>query len=248
MRVAACLTEVQHDLFDLGGELSIPGYDADERRAGAAARGRRSSASMPACAPLKEFILPGGTARGEPRARRAQPCAAAPSVRWCISGAPTPVRECTYASIVNRLSDLLFVLARVLNRDGGPPRRSLAQGPPARLAGWARSTCERPCQAARAQCAPDGAAGADRARRTSRHSPSSTACTSPHLYAVALRILREAAAAEEVLQGELRQRLAPRRVVRRRQEPAADVVDQHRPQSLPGPTAPARGRNRNDGR
>ena len=71
---------------------------------------------------------------------------------------------------------------------------------------------------------------------------------SPHLYAVALRILREAAAAEEVLQESFVNVWHHAALVRRRQEPASDLVDQHRPQSLPGPIAPARGRYRNDGR
>src|SRR5690242_14854378 len=58
--VAACLTEVQHDLFDLGGELSIPGHtavsEAQVIRLEEAVE--RFNADLP---PLKEFILPGGT-------------------------------------------------------------------------------------------------------------------------------------------------------------------------------------------
>ena len=59
-RSATCLTAVQHDLFDLGGELSIPGHaavtDAHVERLEAAVE--TFNADLP---PLKEFILPGGT-------------------------------------------------------------------------------------------------------------------------------------------------------------------------------------------
>ena len=51
---------MQHDLFDLGGELSIPGHVAVTDAHVRASR-TRSSASTPISAPLKEFILPGGT-------------------------------------------------------------------------------------------------------------------------------------------------------------------------------------------
>ena len=58
--VRDCLTAVQHDLFDLGGELSIPGYaavtDAHVERLESAVE--TFNAELP---PLKEFILPGGT-------------------------------------------------------------------------------------------------------------------------------------------------------------------------------------------
>jgi cob(I)alamin adenosyltransferase len=58
--VADCLVAVQHDLFDLGGELSDPGLHLDDRRARRAPRVdvERFNADL---APLKEFILPGGT-------------------------------------------------------------------------------------------------------------------------------------------------------------------------------------------
>ncbi len=56
----SCLTEVQHDLFDLGGELSIPGYAAvtEAHVARLEAAVEQFNADLP---PLKEFILPGGT-------------------------------------------------------------------------------------------------------------------------------------------------------------------------------------------
>ena len=110
------LTTVQHQLFDLGGELCIPGhaaiFDADiealERALDA------HNASLP---PLKEFILPGG---GEAAAR----CHLARTiVRRAEREAVTlahhdPVRP-QAIGYLNRLSDLLFVLARVLARASG---------------------------------------------------------------------------------------------------------------------------------
>ena len=111
--ISACLLEVQHDLFDLGGELSIPGYSA----VGDAHVGRleeaveRFNASLP---PLKEFILPGGT---RPAAlahvartvcRRAERAVVTLAAGEAVN---EPVRR-----YLNRLSDLLFVIARTLNR------------------------------------------------------------------------------------------------------------------------------------
>lgn len=111
-----CLTSVQHDLFDLGGELSIPGYtaitEAHVTRLEQALDG--FNADLP---PLKEFILPGGS-------RAAAACHLARSVcrraeRRVVSlgaGEQTPALAQRY---LNRLSDLLFVLCRVLNRAAG---------------------------------------------------------------------------------------------------------------------------------
>jgi cob(I)alamin adenosyltransferase len=71
--IAETLGDVQHDLFDLGGELSIPGHsmlgDAQIERLEA-----RIEAWNAELAPLKEFILPGGAPRAHRLpARRAQP-------------------------------------------------------------------------------------------------------------------------------------------------------------------------------
>ena len=114
--VAAVLTRVQHQLFDLGGELCIPGHAAifDEDIEALEAQLDAFNADLPA---LKEFILPGG---GEAAAR----CHIARTVvrraeRETVSLGreeeirPQPVRY------LNRLSDLLFVLARVLARASG---------------------------------------------------------------------------------------------------------------------------------
>jgi len=112
-RVRDCLLTVQHDLFDLGGELCIPGH----RMVHAAAIERLEreldafNADLP---PLKEFILPGG-------GPAAAACHVARTVvrrteRRALSlAAQEPVAE-EVLRYLNRLSDLLFVLARVLAR------------------------------------------------------------------------------------------------------------------------------------
>jgi cob(I)alamin adenosyltransferase len=114
--ITKLLTEVQHDLFDLGGELSIPGYTAI-----AEAHVSRLEDALDAfnadLAPLKEFILPGG-------ARAAALCHVCRSVcrraeRRVVSLAAAEQISPLAQRYLNRLSDLLFVLCRVLNRSAG---------------------------------------------------------------------------------------------------------------------------------
>ncbi len=111
-----CLQDVQHKLFDLGGELSIPGYQAvkieDVTRLETALND--FNAQLP---PLKEFILPGG-------GRAAADCHMARAIcRRAERRLVTLAREedvGEHAQIyLNRLSDLLFVLCRILARDEG---------------------------------------------------------------------------------------------------------------------------------
>jgi cob(I)alamin adenosyltransferase len=111
--IIACLTEVQHDLFDLGGELCIPGARMID-----AARVERLETELDgfneALPPLKEFILPGG-------GPAAAACHVARAVcrraeRRCWSLARTETVSPETLKYLNRLSDLLFVLARVLAR------------------------------------------------------------------------------------------------------------------------------------
>ena len=116
--VADCLTEVQHDLFDLGGELSIPGYNAV--RGAQVIRLEEALDRFNAdLAPLKEFILPGGT-RPAGLAHVARTICRRVERTLVHLGASETVSE-PVRKYVNRLSDLLFVLARVLNRDAGRP-------------------------------------------------------------------------------------------------------------------------------
>ncbi len=112
------LTAVQHDLFDLGGELSIPGHVllAESRVAFLEEELERLNAELP---PLMEFILPGGS-------EAAALCHVARTVcrraeRWLVRlHHAEPVSE-TALRYLNRLSDLLFVTARRLNRSAGRP-------------------------------------------------------------------------------------------------------------------------------
>jgi cob(I)alamin adenosyltransferase len=111
--VAERLTEVQHELFDLGGELCIPGHHVIT--AEHVARLEKSlDAFNDALPPLKEFILPaGGPAAAACHLARA--IARRAERRVCtLARAETVSPE--VAKYLNRLSDLLFVLARVLAR------------------------------------------------------------------------------------------------------------------------------------
>ncbi len=114
--VAACLTSAQHDLFDLGGELSIPGYtsvtDAHVARLEEAVDAFNADLGA-----LKEFILPGGT-RGAAIAHVARTVCRRAERALVHMAATDPVSDAA-RRYLNRLSDLLFVLARTLNRAGG---------------------------------------------------------------------------------------------------------------------------------
>ena len=114
--VRDCLTRTQHELFDLGGELCMPGYtlipetcvDQLETELD------RFNEDLP---PLKDFILPGGS---EPAAR----CHLARTVcrraeRLMVSLAKIEDINEVSLRYLNRLSDLLFVIARVLARANG---------------------------------------------------------------------------------------------------------------------------------
>src|SRR5499427_3643542 len=114
--IAACLTSAQHDLFDLGGELSVPGYSAVTE-----AHVQRVEEAVEAfntdLDPLKEFILPGGT-RAAALAHVARTVCRRAERALVRLGTTDAVRDCV-RKYLNRLSDLLFVIARVLNRAGG---------------------------------------------------------------------------------------------------------------------------------
>jgi cob(I)alamin adenosyltransferase len=111
--VAQCLTEMQHDLFDLGGELCIPGH----RMIGAAHVERveqELDGFNEALPPLKEFILPGGgPAAAACHVARAV-CRRAERRCWSLARSEEVSPEAL--KFLNRISDLLFVLARVLAR------------------------------------------------------------------------------------------------------------------------------------
>ena len=116
--VGECLTSVQHDLFDLGGELSIPGHVAvtDVHVSRLEDAVERFNADLGA---LKEFILPGG-ARTAALAHVARTVCRRAERSLVHMAASEPVGEAA-RRYLNRLSDLLFVLARTLNRAAGRP-------------------------------------------------------------------------------------------------------------------------------
>lgn len=110
------LTTVQHQLFDLGGELCIPGHAAifDTDIDGLERALDQHNEALP---PLKDFILPGG---GDAAAR----CHLARTIvrraeRETVTLARHDAVRPEAIRYLNRLSDLLFVLARVLARDSG---------------------------------------------------------------------------------------------------------------------------------
>jgi cob(I)alamin adenosyltransferase len=111
--VRNCLTEVQHDLFDLGGELCIPGHRAitDEFVSRLEVELDAFNERLP---PLREFILPGGgPAAGACHLARTICRRAERRVRTLMRSEAVAPEVLRY---LNRLSDLLFVLARVLAR------------------------------------------------------------------------------------------------------------------------------------
>ncbi|MEO5654415.1 MAG: cob(I)yrinic acid a,c-diamide adenosyltransferase [Nitrosospira sp.] len=110
------LEDIQHDLFDLGGDLSIPGRVTMSEAQVSRLEKQLDDYNAPLAA-LKEFILPGGTRAAAlchvARAvcRRAERCV----VRLYRAETAVPY----HVRYLNRLSDFLFVLCRVLNRQNG---------------------------------------------------------------------------------------------------------------------------------
>jgi cob(I)alamin adenosyltransferase len=114
--VREVLVEVQHQLFNLGGELSIPGFELLKEEAVAAldVALEKYNAQLPK---LEEFILPAGI-RGASLAHVCRTVARR-AERACVAlGNEEAINE-TPRQYLNRLSDLMFVLARVLNRMNG---------------------------------------------------------------------------------------------------------------------------------
>ncbi|MFC0400602.1 cob(I)yrinic acid a,c-diamide adenosyltransferase [Paraburkholderia rhizosphaerae] len=112
----AALTTIQHDLFDLGGELSVPGHtmvtDVHLRRLDGWLT--EYNATLP---PLKEFILPAGS-RAASHAHVCRTVCRRAERAIVMLGAIEEV-SAAVRGYVNRLSDLLFVFARALNRVNG---------------------------------------------------------------------------------------------------------------------------------
>jgi cob(I)alamin adenosyltransferase len=112
-QIQQCLTRIQHDLFDLGGELCIPGHvminaaqvDRLEKELDGFNEG------LP---PLKEFILPGGGQAAAACHLARAVCRRAERRCWSLARVESVSPEAL--KYLNRLSDLLFVIARVLAR------------------------------------------------------------------------------------------------------------------------------------
>jgi cob(I)alamin adenosyltransferase len=116
--VRACLVEVQHDLFDLGGEIATPGFTL-VTQAHLARLDDALEVFSRDLAPLKEFILPGGSRPASLAHVARSVCRRAE--RRAVALATDEELSPLIQSYLNRLSDLLFVLARVINRGLGVP-------------------------------------------------------------------------------------------------------------------------------
>jgi cob(I)alamin adenosyltransferase len=110
------LVEVQHQLFNLGGELSIPGFELLKPEAVLALDEalEHHNSQLPK---LEEFILPAGT-RGASLAHVCRTVARRAERAVVALGNEEAIKE-TPRQYLNRLSDLMFVLSRVLNRLNG---------------------------------------------------------------------------------------------------------------------------------
>ncbi|MHB1232693.1 MAG: cob(I)yrinic acid a,c-diamide adenosyltransferase [Burkholderiales bacterium] len=112
------LTRVQHELFELGGELSIPNYTR-MTEAMVTRLEQELDALNDVLLPLKEFILPGGS-------RPAAQCHVARAVcrraeRRLVALAQQEMVSPAALKYLNRLSDLLFVICRTISKAQGVP-------------------------------------------------------------------------------------------------------------------------------
>jgi len=107
------LLNVQHELFDLGGELCIPGHRAIQAQHVIALE-TWLDAFNERLPPLKEFILPGGGSAAAACHLARAICRRAERRCWTLARAQAVAPE--PLQYLNRLSDLLFVIARVLAR------------------------------------------------------------------------------------------------------------------------------------
>lgn len=123
--VRACLDNVQNDLFDLGGELSVPGHTI-MTKAHVGRLERELDRFNAELSPLKDFILPGGS-RAAALAHLARTVCRRAERRLVTLSRKQKIAPAMLAYL-NRLSDLLFVLARALNRGAGRPDVLWQQG------------------------------------------------------------------------------------------------------------------------
>ena len=116
--VSACLLQVQQELFDLGGELCIPG---SVRVSSDMVTWLENSLDQfnEALPPLQDFSLPGGGRASSACHQARAVCRRAERRVWELSRSEEINHETP--RYLNRLSDLLFVVARVLAREAGEP-------------------------------------------------------------------------------------------------------------------------------
>jgi cob(I)alamin adenosyltransferase len=124
--IAAALTRIQHELFDVGAELSLPGYRAIAGEH--VARLERDLDSLnDALPPLQEFVLPGGTRTAAVCHLARTICRRAERSAWAANKVMALNPE--LLRYLNRLSDLLFVMARCLARQQGGEETLWRRGP-----------------------------------------------------------------------------------------------------------------------
>ncbi len=117
--IVLLLTQVQHRLFDLGGELAMPGYEA-VTESSIEQMEQALDKLNEALPPLQEFILPAGNQQAASCHHARAVCRRAERRLTQLSRAEGEEVRPQALKYLNRLSDLLFVVARVLARqDGG---------------------------------------------------------------------------------------------------------------------------------
>lgn len=114
--VQTLIERVQHELFDIGGELSLPGAKVVDESMVASLEifAEEFNASLP---PLKEFVLPGGSPAGAVMHLARAVARRAERAIWCLA-AEQAINPLT-ARYLNRLSDVLFICARLQVLEAG---------------------------------------------------------------------------------------------------------------------------------
>lgn len=124
--IRAALLHIQNDLFDLGAALATPGAPFDEDKLTRMDSDiERHNAGLP---PLQEFVLPGGC-RAAALCHVARCVARRAERAYCRAMGPEPLPRAGLLYL-NRLSDLLFILSRVLNRAAGQAETCWQPAPP----------------------------------------------------------------------------------------------------------------------
>lgn len=116
--IHAVIEAIQHDLFDLGGELCMPGHTLI-KPARVTALESQLDTWNDELEPLKEFILPGGSRAAAYCHLARTICRRAERAIYALNE-KEPVGDAVL-QYINRLSDLLFVLCRILNKRTGKP-------------------------------------------------------------------------------------------------------------------------------